>query len=372
MPISLAFLRLTWSAPRIIPASFDAYIERVITTSLLYGFFYAGLMRETPIVKETAIHQRSRVVFEEAERRGLSMYVLSLFGRPTNFFTLYNQNSRRHLFEGLPGIDPTRIRTNIDDKEEVRMRLRNIGVPTPEGSSFTRTHDALVYADQIGFPLVVKPRYGSLSAHTTIDIKDTTELVRAIRVAQEISHSFIVERFIPGSLYRATTVGEKVVAVGRRDPPFIFGDGVSTITELIAKCEADQVGLMVTLGYKPEEIPSLPRHHIKADPNSVLPVGEKMAVNLSYGATVNDVTDDVHPDNLFMFEAIAKEVKFPCVGIDFLAPDIAVSWKDQPCAVIELNSLPSIDLHHAPIVKGDVQDVAGAILDYALLKSFGS
>jgi len=354
----------------VLPASINSLLERIITTSLLQSFLFLGLLKKTEIQKETHIHQRSRVVFDEAVKRGLEMKVLSIFGHTTNFFVLKTKDGKTILFEGLPGIDPTTIRTTMDDKEEARFILHELGVPTPEGNSFTRLSDGLAFAEQIGFPLVVKPRFGSLSAHTTVNIQTKEELARAISVAQEISYSYIVERFIPGSLYRATTVGDKVIAVGRRDPPFIVGDGVSTITELIAKCEADQVGLMVTLGYKPEEIPSLPRHHIKADPNSVLPALEKIAVtwkiNLSYGATVNDVTADVHPDNIALFEMIAKRLQFPCVGIDFLAPDISVSWKDQPCAVIELNSLPSIDLHHAPIVKGNEQNVAGAILDYAL------
>jgi len=35
-------------------------------------------------------------------------------------------------------------------------------------------------------------------------------------------------------------------------------------------------------------------------------------------------------------------------GIDFLAQDIAVSWKEQPCAILELNSVPCIEVHHFP------------------------
>lgn len=357
----------------LIPPSIDRLTERVVITALLGGFRTAGLLREAPIVKETHIHQRSRVVAEEAARRGMEVKVLSIFGAPTNFFVLRRQGAEPLLFEGLPGIDPIKTRTMIDDKEWVRGVMGEIGAPTPEGKSFLRREEAMDYGLSIGWPLVVKPRFGSLSAHTTVDIQNPEELARAIAVAQEISRPFIVERYIPGHLYRATTVGDKVVAVGRRDPPAIIGDGISTIEELILRREAEQVPLMVALGYKPEEIPSLPRHQMKFDPSEVLPVGEKVAVtwkiNLSYGATVEDVTDLVHPDNIEMFEEIARRVRHPTVGIDFIAPSVADSWKSQTCAVIELNSLPSIDLHHAPIVAGQERNVAGALLDYVVYPS---
>lgn len=351
----------------LIPRAVDRLLERAITTAFLSGMRAARLIRPQVIDAHTHIHQRSRVVAEEAARRGMEVKVLSLGKMPTNFFLLYRTGQEPLLFEGLPGIDPIETHTVIDDKEEVRKMMQEIGAPTPHGASFMRREAGMTFGRSIGFPLVVKPRFGSLSAHTTVDIRTEEELERAIAGAQQISVPFIVERFIPGSLYRATTVGERVIAVGRRDPPYIIGDGVRTVAELVEAREAEQRELMVTLGYKPEEIPSLPRHMMKVAFDAVLPPGERVAVtwkiNLSYGATVTDVTDDVHPDNRALFQAIAARAKHPTVGIDFIAPSISISWKEQTCAIIELNSLPSIDLHHAPIVIGQSRDVAGALLD---------
>ncbi len=326
-------------------------------------------MKPVTIDATTHIHQRSKVVAEEAARRGWTMLVMTLRGKPSNFFTLEHPQGKL-LFEGLPGVDPINPQTTVDDKEWTRALFEELGIPTPEGRSFTNAENALEYGKIIRFPLVVKPRFGSLSAHTTVNIQTEEELLRAIAIAQQICLPFIVERYVPGSLYRATTVGEHVIAIGRRDPPHIVGDGTSTVAQLVEAREAEQRALMVTLGYKPEEIPSLPTHHMKAGPTDVPPAGERVAVtwkiNLSYGATVEDVTEAAHPDNIAMFEAIAKAAGRTVLGIDFLAPSITTSWKDQFCAVIELNSLPSIDLHHPPIVIGTPRDVAGALLDHVV------
>lgn len=355
-------LSRTFSFPRL-----EALVQRVTIGGMLHGFRAVGLMRPVPVTPESHVHQRTKVVAEEAQKRGWKVEMLSFLGHTSNIFLL-TENGREHVFEGLPGMDPAKVMTKVDDKEWTKYMLGKLGVPTPQGECFSRLAPALAYGKTIGYPLVVKPRTGSLSAHTTVNIQNDTELERAILCSQHVSPSFIVERYIPGSLYRATTVGPNVAAIGRRDPPTIVGDGKKTVAELIVECEAAQRDLLIALGYKPEEVPSLPKNHMKRNPEDILAPGESLAVtwkiNLSYGASVTDVTAEAHPDNVELFERVAKEVKLPSIGIDFLAPDITVSWKDQPCGIIELNSLPSIDLHHQPIVKGTFRNVASALLDF--------
>ena len=52
----------------------------------------------------------------------------------------------------------------------------------------------------------------------------------------------------------------------------------------------------------------------------------------------------------------------PLVGVDFMMDDMARSWKEQKCGVIECNSLPFIDLHHFPL-KGPARNAAGNVWD---------
>lgn len=351
----------------LIPDGVNRMMQRVVVGSLLGALRTTRLLKEQPFRDVFHIHQRTRVIEQEARQRGMTVRVLTLFGRPTNLFVL-RHGTTTHLFEGLPGLDPRTLITRIDDKEETRNVLNQLNVPTPQGVSVHTVQRALAFAQQHGFPLVVKPRSGSLSAHTTVNIGTEEELQRAFTSAQQMSRSVIVEEYIPEHLFRATTVGPRLVACGRREPPMITGDGVHTVQELFEQRDDERRALLVALGYTPENIPPLPLNHLRIPLDTVLPNGAREAltwkVNLAYGAGVVDVTDDVHPDNRALFEKIATAVKLPSVGIDFLAPSIAVSWKEQKCGVIELNSLPSIDLHHPPVVTGVNRNVAGALLDY--------
>jgi cyanophycin synthetase len=53
----------------------------------------------------------------------------------------------------------------------------------------------------------------------------------------------------------------------------------------------------------------------------------------------------------------------PLIGIDFISPDISRPYREQKCAILEVNSLPYIDMHHYP-VSGKERNVAGQVLDY--------
>ena len=51
----------------------------------------------------------------------------------------------------------------------------------------------------------------------------------------------------------------------------------------------------------------------------------KPTANLSTGGTSTDVTDEVHPVNIFMAERIAKIIGLDICGIDIMASDLRTS-----------------------------------------------
>jgi cyanophycin synthetase len=84
--------------------------------------------------------------------------------------------------------------------------------------------------------------------------------------------------------------------------------------------------------------------------------------NLSTGGTAIDVTDLVHPDNEEMAVRTVKAIGLDVGGVDFLSPDIAVSYKENGAAICEVNAAPGFRMHVAPS-EGKPRDVAGAVVD---------
>ncbi len=90
-------------------------------------------------------------------------------------------------------------------------------------------------------------------------------------------------------------------------------------------------------------------------------------VVLACGADIHDKTDVVHPDTKSLFLELSRILNVAIVGIDFICQDISKSYREQPCAIIEANSLPYIDMHHFPVT-GTLRDVAGYVIDVILEK----
>lgn len=81
--------------------------------------------------------------------------------------------------------------------------------------------------------------------------------------------------------------------------------------------------------------------------DDVPPVGERIRVrrtaNLHTGGTIDDVTDDLHPDLVAAAVAASRAIGIPVTGLDFLVPDVT----GPEHVVIEANERPGL-ANHAP------------------------
>lgn len=319
---------------------------------------------------DPAIFNRTLVFSRAARARGFKVKALKLFGtQTTNFFSL-KISGRKMFFEGLPTLPVGHVpAVDVDDKLVLKRILEANNFPHAPGQSFRRLKPALDFARRLGWPLVVKPLAGTLSRHTTLDIRSEEQLKEAIRVARLISRDFLVERFVSGHVFRVTLVGNEFVAACWRERPNVIGDGRCPLGELI-----EQKNAHPWRGERGEKNKTL--HKIKApksgiDLASVPRQGGKVYLHekviLAAGADIHEVTPVVHPANRQMFEKLAKLCQVPVIGFDFIAQDMARPFNEQLCAVIEANSMPFIDMHHYPVT-GEPQDVAGRIVAHVLAK----
>lgn len=74
----------------------------------------------------------------------------------------------------------------------------------------------------------------------------------------------------------------------------------------------------------------------------------KSTANISTGGTAIDRTDEVHPDNIFIFERIAHIIGLDIAGIDIIAPDISTSIIKNGGAIVEVNAAPGFRMHISP------------------------
>jgi carbamoylphosphate synthase large subunit len=111
----------------------------------------------------------------------------------------------------IPG---TSVRTAwlCRDKPSMKQALREAGVPTAASAAVSSAAEARAFAEQAGFPLILKPRSGAGAAGTA-RVADPGELDHALEVfgGQGVD-SIAVEEFIEGheGFYDTITVGGQV------------------------------------------------------------------------------------------------------------------------------------------------------------------
>lgn len=312
---------------------------------------------------------RTRALWEEAKKRGIEIFEFRPFGKSIELMVARFKN-KLFAFDGLPR--PRYKQTGsewMDDKMIMRQRFQEAGLPVAKGGAVLLVKKALAIFDKVEGPVIVKPRFGSRSRHTFINVITRSQLVKAFYSAQKLSPWVVVEEQLIGPVHRATVIGGKLIGVARRDYPQVIGNGVNTVAELVeqANNQLAQINSDIFTGLLKDEEAETELYRQGLAWQSVPEFGQSVKlgqkVNRGSGGITHEVTSETHQDNKLLFEKIAQVVDDSIIGIDFICDNIAAPWhKQKACGVIECNSLPFIDLHHYPI-SGEPRNVAGAIWD---------
>jgi cyanophycin synthetase len=256
------------------------------------------------------------------------------------------------------------------DKDTTKSILEFHGVPVPSGDTCRNVEDAIEIANDIGWPVVVKPLDASQGRGIVTNIHTEEELRAAFEDAQKHRTTVVVERHLEGGDFRLLVINKKFVAAAQRVPAHVVGDGVKTIAELVEMTNADprrgesheKVLTRIQIDCMTERL--LNRRGWTAD--SVPKAGEtvylKTTANLSTGGTAIDVTDRVHPANIELAERIACLVDLDIAGIDVVAPSVEMPIDENGGGIVEVNAAPGFRMHLAP-TEGKPRPVGEAVVD---------
>ncbi len=362
--LSLMNKPLEWLGTSELGRLLEKYLIRLAPPLVAIGERF-GILRFSDDI-EKAPNDRSRVIWEEAQRRGIKMRQFMVGKRPIDFYEAKLPN-RTILFESLPV--PTELQTSairwMDDKLKLKKKLMEAGIPVARGDAFTTFAAMRNLFRKIDKPVIVKPAVGSRGRHTTTFIYTENQLKKAFDIGKQISRRLVMEEHLIGSVYRATIIGGKLVGVLRGDPPRITGDGTSTVTELI-KIKNDTRHPEVK-EFKPTDHTKefLARNNITLE--TVLPKGKTIdlteKIGASYGGYRAEESHICHPKIKATLEAAGRVVDYPTMGFDFIIKDVTKDPDTQKWGIIECNSLPFIDLHHHPF-EGPAINVAAYVWDF--------
>ncbi len=340
-----------------------------IAEALIAGTEYdveADIQRMREIRERVRLGPSTGSIVEEAVARDIPWIRLG-----TNSLVQLGYGINQMRFQATITCKTSNIAVDIAcDKEETKRMLELASIPVASGGICVDEEDLEEVIKKIGYPIVIKPLDGNHGKGASINVKKWEDAVTGLAYAKNYSRRVIVEKFITGFDFRVLIIDHKLVAAAKREPAHVKGDGTQTIQQLIDETnqdprrgyghenvltqidvDRDTLDLLEKLGYTLETVPN--RGEI---------VYLKSTANLSTGGTSVDVTDMMHPENIFLCERISRVIGLDVCGIDIMAENLTQPLKENGGCILEVNAAPGFRMHLAPS-EGLPRNVAAPVID---------
>lgn len=348
---------------------FAAESSVAIAEALIKGTEYdldADIQKMREIRERVRLGPSTGSIVEEAVSRDIPWIRLG-----TNSLVQLGYGVHQMRFQATITCKTSNIAVDIAcNKEETKRMLDMASIPVASGNISVDAEDLEACIKKIGYPIVIKPLDGNHGKGASINVTNWEDALSGLAYAQKYSRRVIVEKFITGFDFRVLIIDNKLVAAAKRVPAHVVGNGKDTIQQLI-----DTTNLDPRRGYGHENV--LTQIDVDRDTldllekldytvASVLKSGEivylKSTANLSTGGTSVDVTDMMHPENVFLCERISRVIGLDICGVDIMAENLTQPLKENGGCILEVNAAPGFRMHLAPS-EGLPRNVASPVID---------
>lgn len=256
------------------------------------------------------------------------------------------------------------------NKEQTKKILNDNAIPVAKGDICIDEEDLKYTIDRIGYPIVLKPLDGNHGKGASINVKTWEDALAGMEFAKKYGRKVIVEKFITGHDFRILVIDNKMVAAAQRVPANVVGDAKNTISVLIEETNKDprrgygheNVLTEITVDRDTTDLLEKRGYTLDTVPAKDEVVYLKSTANLSTGGTSIDITDMIHPENVFLAERIARVIGLDVCGIDIMAKNLTQPLKETGGVILEVNAAPGFRMHLAPS-EGLARNVAAPVID---------
>lgn len=291
----------------------------------------------------------TRAMIRVARRNDIPVYSIA----PGARMWMYGQGARAYRFSESVSEHESFLGVRlVKDKVLTDRIIHRLGLPGVEFGISETAEMARTIAQRLGYPVVVKPSDRDKGIGITLAIDNDAEFDAAFAQAKAQARNGVVliERHYQGDHHRLSVFGGKFKRATQIRAAHVIGDGIHTVEELISAENASrtaaevEAGFVIRLVVDSDMIAYLARqgYGLADRPPSGTKLQLRKTSNIATGGKLRDVSAHIHPDNIALAETIARNFWLDGAGIDFVTPDISVSWRDIPCAIVEVNSPPGI------------------------------
>ncbi|WP_270231753.1 bifunctional glutamate--cysteine ligase GshA/glutathione synthetase GshB [Lactococcus formosensis] len=333
--------------------------------------------RPFQLVGFTHLELSTQNLLFDAIQRGLKVEVLDAHDQ----MVALSYKSHREIIEkgNMTSKDSMVAYAVMENKVVTKKLLNRVHLNTPQGQQFSDLETA-----QAAFPLfettsiVVKPKSTNYGLGISIFKQPATQeqFYKALEIAFQEDKEVLVERFVSGTEYRFFVLDGKTRAVLRRDAAHVIGDGVSTISQLVAQknesplrgqdhrfplekiqITATEKLMLDVQGYTEQ---SIPEKDVK--------INLRENSNVSTGGDSIDVTDEMPEIYKNIAEKAAEALQVKITGVDILIENLNDS-SGEKYSIIEANFNPAMLFHLYPL-KGKGRRVTMDVLQFLFPEIF--
>ena len=253
-------------------------------------------------------------------------------------------------------------------KDLTYVSLKENNIPMPKTVCFYKKtlnkKDLVKKLESLSYPIVIKDANGSNSKGVFTNIETLNEAKKIILKEIKKFPFLVAQEMIFGKEYRVLILGKKVLGVLEMIPPRIFGDGKSTVKELIEKKQYKN---------KKKTIINQSLKKILAEQSvslkSVIKKNQEVFIKknscLAEGGEIKDATDLINPASKIICEKAAKATGKLLAGIDIICEDISKDPTKQTFSILEVNGKPDLYIHYKPN-HGKTRNVIKEIIEFIL------
>jgi len=267
---------------------------------------------------------------------------------------------------GCSNYNSLQVRKASRSKRQAREMFAKHDIPHAKGTLFINPFTAHRFAREHGFPLCIKPNVSGFSRGSHFPINNYKDLWKAALLVKVWWPTSVVEQYVLGANYRVLATDTELVSVIRRYPPFVDGDGHTTISQLIDTENAirQEMQLHPTI-YPMSKSDAVVRYLRKQglSLDSVPDKGERIytfnRVALAPGGIVEIIDQKTIPAaNRELFLKVIKAFDARLFGIDVIFEEgIEKDYREQGCIFLEVNSRPYTRMHSYPRY-GEAEDLS--------------
>ena len=315
------------------------------------------------------LHTNQRLFIMEMQSRGINVDVIY---KEMEIIRAEYGNHIEWILDRDSSITPYSVSIICGDKYVTKKILEQSEISVPTGEKFfpEEWKLSILYARKIGFPVVIKPVFGSHGDHIYMDIENETELEHIVTnvFVNGIKKPFIIEKQFEGKEYRVFLTKNGDYAVLHRDPASVIGDGKHTISELIEienEKRKERTNSLCPIAVDEITEIYMKKNNISMDdiPEENKKVYLRHNSNIAKGGLCIDYTDKIHNSVIENCKKILETFSgLSYVGIDYMSKNIEENQTEDMYNIVEVNTVPGIHMHMRPS-HGEPRNVAKYMVD---------